>query len=61
MNDEFKKPLHQVLIEWLQKQIEGRDKIIDLMANDLATDYHSKEWIIEHYLSEVKNGSRRGN
>ena len=34
-------------------------KIIDLMAEDMATDYHSKEWVIQHYLSEVRNGSRR--
>jgi hypothetical protein len=23
------------------------------MANDLKTDYHSKEWVIQHYIEEV--------
>lgn len=37
------------------------NKTMERMADDLTTDYHSKEWVIQHYLSEVRNGSRRSN
>ena len=53
MNKELKKSIEQAQIKWLQQQIEERDKIIDLMANDLATDYHSKEWVINYYMEKV--------
>ena len=48
-------------IEKLQKEVEVKGKIIERMAEDLTTDYHSKEWIINHYINEVENGSRRSN
>lgn len=29
-------------------------QLIDLMAEDLKTDYHSKEWVIKNYEEKVK-------
>lgn len=31
------------------------NKTMERMADDLTTDYHSKEWVIQHYMSEVRN------
>jgi hypothetical protein len=28
-------------------------KMIELMATDLATDYHSKEWVINYYMEKI--------
>lgn len=38
----------------LNKHIEKRDKIIDLMAEQLKTPVNSKEWVIEYYTKEVE-------
>lgn len=39
------------------KELENKDRIINLMAEQLTTPIHSKEWIIEHYrkLAEGAN------
>ena len=41
------------LIKLAKIRMDRQDKIIDLMANDLKTDYHSKEWVIQHYIEEI--------
>ena len=46
--------LEKEMCKNLLNYIDKQQKVIDLMAEDMATDYHSKEWVIEHYLSEVK-------
>lgn len=40
------------LIRIAEIRMKNQEKLIDKMAEDLATDYHSKEWIINHYLWE---------
>lgn len=37
------------------EQIRELSLAMDLMAEDLTTDYHDKVWIIQHYLREVRN------
>lgn len=39
------------------KELENKDRIINLMAEQLTTPIHSKEWIIEYYrkLAEGAN------
>jgi hypothetical protein len=32
-----------------------RDRIIDLMAEQLTTPIHDKEWVIKYYEKESKN------
>ena len=39
--------------ETAQVEIEKKDNIIALMAKQLTTPIHSKEWIIEYYTKEV--------
>ena len=34
--------------------IRKKDKIINLMAEQLTTDIHSKEWVIDYYEREVE-------
>ncbi len=29
------------------------EKLINAMAEDLTTDYHTKEWVIAHYMEEI--------
>ena len=38
----------------LQEENNNLKEQIDLMAEDLATDYHSKEWVIKNYEEKVK-------
>ena len=35
-------------------ELEKKDKIINLMAEQLTTPVHSKEWVIEHYKKEIE-------
>ena len=42
------------LIDKLQEENTKLKKQIDLMAEDLKTDYHSKEWVIKNYEEKVK-------
>ena len=39
----------------LKAEIEKKDKMIDLMAEQLTTPIHSKEWVIEYYTKEVED------
>ena len=41
------------LLKLLKIAIDNRDKIIDKMAEDLTTDYHTKQWVIKHYIEEI--------
>ena len=38
----------------LNKEIELKDKIIDLMEEQLTTPVHGKEWVKMYYENEVK-------
>lgn len=37
------------------KELEEKDKIIDLMAEYLITPIHSKEWVKKYYKKLVQN------
>lgn len=41
------------MLKLLKIAIDNRDKIIDKMAEDLTTDYHTKQWVIKHYIEEI--------
>ena len=34
-------------------EINNLNVVIDKMAEHLTTDYHSKEWVIQHYMEEI--------
>jgi hypothetical protein len=42
------------LIQTQQAETEKKDKIIDLMAEQLTTPIHSKEWVKEYYKKITK-------
>jgi hypothetical protein len=42
----------------LCRKYEKMKKIIELMATDLATDYHSKEWVINYYMEKINESIR---
>ena len=41
-------------IETVLAELEKKDRIINKMAEQLTTDIHSKEWIINYYEREVE-------
>lgn len=41
----------------LQEESEKKDKIIDLMSEELTTPIHSKEWVKDYYERKVENGN----
>lgn len=41
------------LLRIVKIRMDRQDKMIDLMAKDLTTDYHSKEWVIQHYVERI--------
>lgn len=41
------------IISKLQADIEIKDKVIDLMAEQLTTPVHNKEWVKKYYENEV--------
>jgi len=43
------------LIKLAKIRMDNQDQIIDLMAEDLKTDYHSKEWVINYYIEKINN------
>ena len=51
MSKEDYKSIENVLLE-----LEKKDKIIDLMAEQLTTPVHSKEWVINYYKKEIEKG-----
>lgn len=38
----------------LKEEVEQKDKIIDLMSEQLTTPIHSKEWVKEYYERKAK-------
>ena len=52
----FKQQLDKEVNSWkiILNLIEKQTQLIDLMAEDLKTDYHSKEWVIKNYEEKVK-------
>ena len=38
----------------LQEEINKKDRIIGLMASELTTPIHNKEWVINHYEKKVE-------
>lgn len=52
----FKQQLDKEVNSWkiILNLIEKQKRMIDLMAEDLKTDYHSKEWIIKYYEEKMK-------
>ena len=45
---------YQYAIETVLSMLEEKDKIIDLMAEQLTTPIHSKEWIKKYYENKAK-------
>ena len=45
----------QKMIHTQAGELELLNETMELMADDLTTDYHSKEWVIQHYMSEARN------
>lgn len=45
------------LIQTQQAEIKKKDKIIDLMSEQLTIPVHSKEWVKEYYERKVKDGN----
>lgn len=50
--DDIRKLIEE--IEKLKRKTKKQEIIIDLMAVQLSTPIHDKEWIIEHYKEEAK-------
>ena len=48
---------HRSFFKLLKIAITNRDKMIELMAEDMATDYHSKEWVINYYMEKINEKS----
>ena len=44
----------QKMIHTQAGELELLNKTMGRMADDLTTDYHSKEWVIQHYMSKVR-------
>lgn len=38
----------------LKEEVEQKDKIIDLMSEQLTTPIHSKKWVKEYFKRKVK-------
>ena len=45
------------LIQTHQAEIKKKDKIIDLMSEELTTPIHSKEWVKDYYERKSENGN----
>ena len=58
---QYDKALHDQIIKGyeielaLKEEIKKKNKIIDLMAEQLTTPIHSKEWVIEYYTKKVED------
>lgn len=56
---QYEKALHDQIIKGceiesaLKEEIKKKNKIIDLMAEQLTTPIHSKEWVIAYYTKEA--------
>ena len=45
---------YRKLVKLKDKHLETQSKQIDLMAEDLTTDYHSKEWVMDYYEKKAR-------
>lgn len=45
----------QELMKKQKKELEKKDKIINLMAERLTTPINSKEWVIDYYKRKVED------
>lgn len=43
----------------LNKEIEQQDKMIDLMAEQLTTPMHNKEYVKQYFENKVNGGNKR--
>nr|DAN00857.1 MAG TPA: hypothetical protein [Caudoviricetes sp.] len=50
---------YETYIEQLRKELGQKDKIIDLMADQLTTPIHDKKWIKKYYENKVNGGNER--
>ena len=50
------KDCQMIAMETVLNLLEKKDKIIDLMAEQLTTPVHSKEWVIEHFNQKIEKG-----
>lgn len=48
-----------VAIEIVLSMIEEKDKIIDLMSEQLTTPMHDKEWVKEYFENKADGGNER--
>lgn len=44
-------------IVYLKRELQKKDKMIDLMSEQLTTPLHSKEWVKEYFERKVENGN----
>lgn len=54
IDKEYFKARNSKAIEVVLNALEEKDKIIDLMSEQLTTPIHSKEWVKEYYERKVK-------
>lgn len=54
------KEIQKVLGELIE-ELEQKDKIIDLMSEQLTTPIHNKEWVKEYYEKKTKEGKKNEN
>lgn len=45
-------------VDKLIRAYKKQEKMIELMAKDLTTPVHDKEWVIEHYKKEAINWTK---
>ena len=43
----------------LKEEVDQKEKIIDLMADQLTTPIHNKKWIKKYYENKVNGGNER--
>ena len=54
IDKKYLKAKNSKAIEVVLNALKGKDKIIDLMAEQLTTPIHSKEWVKEYYKKITK-------
>lgn len=50
---------YETYIEQLREELGQKDKIIDLMADQLTTPIHDKKWMKKYYENKVNGGNER--
>lgn len=48
-----------VAIETVLSMLKEKDKIIDLMSEQLTTPMHDKEWVKEYFENKANGGNER--